>query len=130
MSSVGVPCGGVAAKETDETDADDWSFSEPDESLNLNPPLLLEATSAASASFSPGCTWFSQRRLEPADGIDEVGEAPAAGGCQPGGAATSTMLLHFGQLRICPIAAASRTFSRALQVGQTMEKGSTIVERR
>jgi hypothetical protein len=48
--------------------------------------------------------------------------ALAGRGCafdlQPGGGTTSTMLPHFGQVRICPIAASLRTFSRAWQVRQ------------
>jgi hypothetical protein len=52
--------------------------------------------------------------------------APAAPGCQPAGGWTSTMLWHLGQFNIWPMAAASRTFNRALQVGQTIEKASTV----
>jgi hypothetical protein len=39
---------------------------------------------------------------------------------QPAGGATSTMLPHLGQVRICPMAASLRTFSRAWQVRQVM----------
>ena len=48
-----------------------------------------------------------------------------AGICQPAGGATSTMLPHFGQPRICPMAAVSRTFSLLRQVVQAIEKSST-----
>jgi hypothetical protein len=44
---------------------------------------------------------------------------------QPGGGATCTMLPHFGQDRICPMAAGSMTFSRALQVVQATRNGFT-----
>src|SRR5687768_7057464 len=50
------------------------------------------------------------------------GTSPGSGGAQPGGACTSTMLLHLGHARICPTTAGSRTRSFVLQVVQRMEK--------
>jgi hypothetical protein len=41
---------------------------------------------------------------------------------QPGGGTTCTMLPHFAQARIWPIAAGSRTLSRAWQVVHVMVK--------
>jgi hypothetical protein len=46
---------------------------------------------------------------------------------QLGGGLIITIPPHFGQARICPIAAWSRTFSRDLQVVQVMENRSTVV---
>ena len=50
--------------------------------------------------------------------------AAGAGGRQPGGAATWTMLLHLGQARILPMAATSRTLSLAWQVVQVIANNS------
>jgi hypothetical protein len=46
---------------------------------------------------------------------------------QLAGGLTITMPPHFGQARICPIAAWSRTFSRDLQVVQAIVKRSTVI---
>jgi hypothetical protein len=62
----------------------------------------------------------------PAESGGAAASCAAVGGCQPAGGATCTMLLHLGQLRICPIAARSRTLSRARQVGQAMANNSTM----
>lgn len=54
--------------------------------------------------------------------------AAGLGGTQPAGGITCTMLLHFGQLTMFPMAASLRTLSRAWQVVQTMENsGSATV---
>ena len=50
--------------------------------------------------------------------------AIAASRFQFGGGSTRTMLPHFGQARICPMAAASRTRSVRWQVVQVIEKSS------
>jgi len=63
-------------------------------------------------------------------GLRDSGAGPVSGrpapdspgDCHPGGGTTSTMLLHFGQVRICPMAASSRTLSLAWQVAQVMVK--------
>jgi hypothetical protein len=47
------------------------------------------------------------------------------GGCHPGGGTTRTMLSHFGQIRICPIADTSKTFSLAWQVVQEIVKSDS-----
>jgi hypothetical protein len=54
-------------------------------------------------------------------GPAEAASGPLAGG----GASTSTMLPQPGQIRICPIAEASRTFNRFWQVVQEIVNGST-----
>jgi hypothetical protein len=47
------------------------------------------------------------------------------GGFQPGGGTTWTMLSHFGQMRICPMADSLKTFSLAWQVVQEIEKSDS-----
>jgi hypothetical protein len=61
------------------------------------PPLL--ALETVPDTFSPGVTSFSQRRRVPGEAPAWWG-ASAAGGCHPAGAATCTMLAHFGQFNI------------------------------
>jgi hypothetical protein len=46
------------------------------------------------------------------------------------GGAICTMLPHFGQARIWPIASALRTFSRERQVSQVTRKGSKVLRDR
>lgn len=99
------------------------------------------AAAADAAIFSEDSAAEDEESDKPTLGVDAApagaGDSPRetsscqrgglGGGSQPGGACTRTMLPHLGQLRIMPIAATSRTFSRALQVGQLIAKSSTTI---
>jgi hypothetical protein len=61
--------------------------------------------------------------IEPPNTMLSVVTGPSAD--QSSGGTACTMLLHFGQAMICPIAEGSTILSRARQVGQTMRKGFT-----
>ncbi len=60
-----------------------------------------------------------------AGSFPNAGGGLAAGACHPGGATTWTMLSHFGQMRICPMADSLKTFSLAWQVVQEIEKSES-----
>jgi len=84
---------------------------------------MLDATGATLAAVATGEAG-SATGWDTGAGATGSG-ALGPGGVQPRGGATCTMLPHFGQPRICPMAAMSRTFSFARQVVQVMEKSST-----
>ena len=87
--------------------------SEKSESKSSNELATVSAIESESDTYTRG---------EPSavEGVVAV-----LGSVSPAGASINTMLPHLGQARICPIAAGSRTFSRARQVVHAIEKGST-----
>ena len=107
---------------------------------NNPPPIRIQRRACAScgATICPGGN--SGESSAPCDAetavpSDSVGVATSAfdggaavafgGGFQPGGGLISTMPLHFGQAKICPIADSCRTFNRERHVMQVTEKSST-----
>jgi hypothetical protein len=86
------------------------------------------AASGTSKLNSEGTTALSVEETERNDSLARL-ETTAAGigassAAQPSGGVINTMLPHFGQARIWPMASGLRTLSRERQVSQVTRKGS------